>query len=157
MRPENLPRLETIGIDGTVLAFTVGATVLAALLFGMAPALKATSPNLANALQDRSGQGGGTRGNKIRTTLVVTEVALSLVLLVGAGLMLRSFSEIRQVDPGFDPENVLTFAVPLPLFKYRDPDGRADFYERLHRRIEGLPAVQSVGGVVPLPLAGGDQ
>ncbi|MCH7684496.1 MAG: ABC transporter permease [Gemmatimonadetes bacterium] len=157
MRPENLPRLETIGIDGTVLAFTVGATVLAALLFGMAPALKATSPNLANALNDRGSQGGGTRGNKIRTTLVVAEVALSLVLLVGAGLMLRSFSKIRQVEPGFDAENLLTFSVPLPLFKYRDPDGRADFYERLYRRIEGLPGVQRVGGVVPLPLSGGDQ
>jgi putative ABC transport system permease protein len=89
--------------------------------------------------------------------LVVTEIALSLVLLVGAGLMLRSFSKIRQVEPGFDPENLLTFAAPLPLFKYRDDNGRADFYERLYQRIEGLPGVQSVGGVMPLPLAGGDQ
>ncbi|MCH7717273.1 MAG: ABC transporter permease [Gemmatimonadetes bacterium] len=157
MRPENLPRLETIGIDGTVLAFTAGATVLAAVLFGMAPALKAASPDLANALRDRSSDAGGTRGNKIRTILVVTEVALSLVLLVGAGLMLRSFSNIRQVEPGFDAENVLTFAVPLPFFKYRTPNGRVEFYERLYQRIEGLPGVQRVGAVVPLPLAGGDQ
>ncbi len=142
-----------------MLAFTAGATVLAALLFGMAPALKATNPHLANALRDRSSEAGGTRGNKIRTTLVVAEVALSLVLLVGAGLMLRSFSNLRQVEPGFDPENLLTFGVPLPLLnpKYANPNVRADFYERLQRRIEGLPGVQSVGGVVPLPLAGGDQ
>jgi putative ABC transport system permease protein len=157
MRPENLPRLETIGIDGTVLAFTAGATVLAALLFGMAPALKSASPNLANALRDRSSDAGGTRGNKIRATLVVAEVALSLVLLVGAGLMLRTFSKLRQVEPGFESENVLTFGVPLPMFKYLDPNGRADFYERLQQRIEGLPGVLGVGGVVPLPLAGGDQ
>jgi putative ABC transport system permease protein len=157
MRPENLPRLESIGIDGTVLAFTAGATVLAALLFGLAPALKAASPHLARALQDRSGEAGGARGDKIRKTLVVAEVAGSLVLLVGAGLMLRSFSNMRQVEPGFDPENVLTFSVPLPLFKYRTPEGRAEFYERLHQRIEGLPGVQEVGAVMPLPLAGGDQ
>ena len=157
MRPENLPRLESIGIDGTVLAFAAGTTVLAALLFGMAPALKAASPNLAGALRDRSSDTGGPRGNKVRTTLVVAEVALSLVLLVCAGLMLRSFAKLQQVEPGFHSENLLTFTVPLPLFKYRDPNGRADFYERLYQRIEGLPGVQSVGGVAPLPLAGGDQ
>jgi predicted permease len=157
LHPENLPRLENIGIDGTVLAFTAGATVLAALLFGMAPALKSASPNLANALKDRSSESGGRRGNKIRTALVVAEVALSLVLLVGAGLMLRSFAKLRQVEPGFDPKDVLTFSAPLPLFKYLDPNGRADFHERLQQRIEGLPGVERVGGVVPLPLGGGDQ
>ena len=93
----------------------------------------------------------------MRTTLVVAEVALSMVLLVGAGLMLRSFSKLRQVEPGFVAENLLTFSVPLPLFKYLDPGGRVNFYDRLKQRIEGLPGVQSVGAVVPLPLAGGDQ
>ncbi len=157
MRPDNLPRLENIGIDATVLAFTMGATVLAALLFGLTPALKAASPHLANALRDRSSEAGGTRGNKIRTALVVSEVALSLVLLVGAGLMLRSFSKLRQVEPGFSHENVLTFGVPLPLFKYFDPNARADIVDRLQERIQGMPGVQGVGGVAPLPLAGGDQ
>jgi putative ABC transport system permease protein len=93
----------------------------------------------------------------MRTTLVVAEGALSLVLLVGAGLMLRSFSKLRQVEPGFRSENLLTFGAPLPLFKYFDPNARSDFYERLQQRIEGLPGVQEVGAVVPLPLAGGDQ
>ncbi len=156
MRPENLPRLESIDVDWTVLAFTAGATVVAALLFGMAPALKSASPDLADALRER-GSGSASGGNKLRTALVVAEVALSLVLLVGAGLMLRSFAKLRQVEPGFDPERVLTFTVPLPLFKYTIPDARADFYEQLQQRIEGLPAVQHVGGVAPLALAGGDQ
>ena len=156
MRPDNLPRLEDVSIDVTVLAFTAGATILAALLFGMAPALKSASPNLSDALRERGG-GTGSSGNKIRTALVIAEVALSLVLLVGAGLMLRSFSKMRQVEPGFDAAGVLTFTVPLPLFKYTDPNTRADFYEQFQRRVEGLPAVQHVGGVAPLALAGGDQ
>jgi putative ABC transport system permease protein len=93
----------------------------------------------------------------MRTTLVVAEVALSLVLLVGAGLMLRSFSKLRQVEPGFTSENLLTFSVPLPMFKYFDIDRRVNFYDRLLQRVEGLPGVQDVGAVVGLPLAGGDQ
>ncbi len=156
MRPDNLPRLEDVSIDLTVLGFTAGATLLAALLFGMAPALKSASPNLSDALRERGG-GTGSGGNKIRTALVIAEVALSLVLLVGAGLMMRSFAKMRQVEPGFDPEQVLTFTVPLPLFKYTIPDDRTDFYERLQRRIAALPAVRHVGGVAPLALAGGDQ
>ena len=156
MRPDNLPRLEAVSIDLTVLGFTAGATVLAALLFGMAPALKSASPNLSDALRERGG-GTGSGGAKIRTALVIAEVALSLVLLVGAGLMLRSFSKMRQVEPGFNPAGVLTFTVPLPLFKYTDFNVRADFYEEFQRRVEGLPAVQHVGGVAPLALAGGDQ
>ncbi len=157
MQPDGLPRLETVGIDGTVLLFTAGASLLAAFVFGATPALKAGSPNLANSLKDRGSDGGGVRGNKIRTALVVIEVALSLVLLIGAGLMLRSFTKLQQVDPGFDTDNVLTLSVPIPFFKYRDPDARVAFFDRLRERLEALPGVESVGGVTPLPLAGGDQ
>lgn len=99
----------------------------------------------------------GLSSNKIRTALVVSEVGLSLVLLIGAGLMLRSFSKLQQVDPGFESRNVLTFKVPLPFFKYRDPEGRISFFERLVQRVEALPGVESVGGATPLPLGGGDQ
>jgi putative ABC transport system permease protein len=157
MRPENLPRLENIGIDWTVLGFAAATTVLAAALFGLTPALKAASPNLANALRERSNQASNTGGNKIRTALVIAEVALSLVLLVGAGLMLRSYAKLQDVDPGFRSEQLLTFSVPLPLFKYVDPNQRADFFERLKQQIEGMPGVQQVGGVTPLPLGGGEQ
>lgn len=157
MRPENLPRIDNIAIDGTVLAFAGGATLVATLLFGLTPALKSASPHLAHALRERTGDSGSSGGNKLRTALVVAEVALSLVLLVGAGLMLRSFSKLSQVEPGFEADNVLTMTVPLPMFKYLDPNGRADFYERLQERMMGLSGVEAVGGVLPLPLAGGDQ
>jgi putative ABC transport system permease protein len=157
MQPDSLPRLETVGIDGDVLLFTAGASLLAACVFGVTPALKAGSSNLANSLKDRGSDGGGVRGNKIRTALVVAEVALSLVLLIGASLMLRSFTKLQQVDPGFDTDNVLTASVPIPLFKYRDPDARVAFFDRLRERLEGLPGVESVGGGAPLPLGGGDQ
>jgi len=157
MQPDSLPRLETVGIDGYVLLFTAGASLLAACIFGATPALKAGSPNLANSLKDRGSEGGGVRGNKIRTALVVMEVALSLVLLIGAGLMLRSFGKLQQVDPGFDSDEVLTLSVPIPFFKYRDPNARVSFFERLQQRLSALPGVEVVGGVTPLPLAGGDQ
>jgi putative ABC transport system permease protein len=157
MQPDSLPRLETVGIDGTVLLFTAGASLLAALVFGATPALRAGSANLANALKDRGSDAGGVRGNKVRTALVVMEVALSLVLLIGAGLMLRSFAKLQQVDPGFDPDGVLTMSVPIPMFKYRDPDARVAFFDRLRERLAALPGVESVGGGAPIPLGGGDQ
>jgi putative ABC transport system permease protein len=157
LQPDGLPLLEKVGIDGNVLLFTAAASLLAASVFGAIPALRAGSPNLANALKDRGSDSGGVRGNKVRTALVVVEVALSLVLLIGAGLMLRSFTNLQQVDPGFDADDVLTLSVPIPFFKYRDSEGRVSFFERLQERLGGLPGVESVGGGAPLPLGGGDQ
>ncbi|HSF18024.1 MAG TPA: ABC transporter permease [Vicinamibacteria bacterium] len=157
MQPVNLPRFEGVSIDGTVMVFTAGASLLAALVFGVAPALKSASPNLASALMERGSDSGGVRGNKLRTVLVVSEVALSLVLLIGAGLMARSFRNLQQVDPGFHARNVLTLTVPLPFFKYRDPEMRVSFFDRLCDRIAALPGVEAVGGSTPIPLGGGDQ
>jgi putative ABC transport system permease protein len=157
MRLEGLPRLDAVGIDGNVLLFAAAASLVAACLFGATPALRAGRANLADALKDRGSDAGSARRNKVRTALVVVEVALSLVLLIGAGLMLRSFTKLQQVDPGFDTKNVLTLKVPLPFFKYRGPEERVSFFERLRERIETLPGVESVGGVTPLPLSGGDQ
>jgi putative ABC transport system permease protein len=156
LSPGNLPRVDTVRIDGQVLAFTAGVTALAALAFGLAPALRAVSGRLADALKDRGSDSGGVRGNRVRTALVVTEVALSLVLLIGAGLMVRSFAEIRRVDPGFEPEGVVTFTLPLPFLQYFTPDVRAGFVNDLAERLAALPGVESVGGVTPLPLAGGE-
>jgi putative ABC transport system permease protein len=156
MQPDSLPRLETAGIDGNVLLFVAGASLLAASVFGATPALRAGRANLANALKDRGSDGGGVRGNRVRTALVVMEVALSLVLLIGAGLMMRSFHKLQEVDPGFDTD-VLTVSVPIPMFKYRDPNTRVSFFDQLQQRVAALPGVESVGGVTPLPLGGGDQ
>ena len=157
MQPGSLPRLESVAIDGSTLLFTAGATVLAALVFGAAPAFRAVNTDLADALKERGSETGGIRGNKLRTALVVSEVGLSMVLLIGAGLMVRSFVELQNVEPGFESENVVTFSVPIPMFKYPQSDVRADFVNRLKGRLENLPAVEEVGGIAPLPLAGGDQ
>ena len=156
LSPGNLPRIESVSIDGQVLAFTAGVTAIAALLFGLAPAVRAVGGKLADALRDRGADSGGLRGNRLRTGLVVTEVALSLVLLIGAGLMVRSFAEIRRVHPGFETENVITFSAPIPFLKYFTPDSRASFVTELGDRLGQIPGVERVGGVTPLPLAGGD-
>jgi len=149
--------MEYVGINLTVLAFTVGVALLSALAFGLAPALRAVGIDLASALKDRGSDSGGVRGNKLRTALVVSEMALSLVLLIGAGLMVRSFVEIQKVEPGFDEQNVLTFAAPLDFFKYYNAGTRATFVNDLGARLAEIPGVESVGGVAPLPLAGGEQ
>jgi putative ABC transport system permease protein len=156
LSPGNLPRVDTVSIDGQVLLFTAGVTAIAALAFGLAPALRAVSGKLADALKDRGSDAGGARGNRVRTALVVTEVALSLVLLIGAGLMVRSFAEIRRVEPGFEPEGVVTFTLPLPFLQYFQPAVRAGFMNDLGERLAAIPGVESVGGVTPLPLAGGE-
>jgi putative ABC transport system permease protein len=157
LSPGNLPRIETVAIDARTLAFTAGITMLAAIVFGLAPALRAVSGNLANGLRDRGSDTGGIRGNKLRTALAVSEVMLSLVLLIGAGLMVRSFAEIQKVDPGFDAKNIVTFNAPLQFLKYMTTQSRATFANELGRRLAEIPGVESVGGVTPLPLAGGEQ
>ncbi len=155
LSPGNLPRLDAVSIDGRVLAFAAGVAFLAAIIFGLVPALNAVRGNLSDKLRDRGS--GGVHGNKLRTTLAVVEVALSLVLLIGAGLMVRSFAGIQRIDPGFDAENVMTFNAPVPFLKYITGELRANFANDLGDRIREIPGVESVGAVTPLPLAGGEQ
>ena len=157
LSPGNLPRVEGAAIDLAALLYTAGAACVAAILFGLAPALRAVGGNLADALRDRGSDTGGVRGNMLRSTLVVLEVALSLVLLIGAGLMVRSFAAIQRVDPGFDARNVVTFNAPLQFIKYLTSAKRAHFAEELAARLRAIPGVERVGGVTPLPLAGGEQ
>jgi putative ABC transport system permease protein len=157
LSPANLPRIESVSLDGGTFAFAAAVAVVAAILFGLAPAIRAVGGNLADGLRDRGTDTGGARGNKLRTVLVVSEVMLSLVLLIGAGLMVRSFAAIHKVDPGFDPKNAVTFTAPLPFIKYLKTQSRATFVNQLADRLATIPGVASVGGVTPLPLAGGEQ
>ncbi len=157
LSPGNLPRIEGAAIDLAALLYTAGTACVAAIVFGLAPALRAVGGNLADALRDRGSDTGGVRGNKLRSALVVLEVALSLVLLVGAGLMVRSFAEIQRVDPGFDARNVVTFNAPLSFLKYLTMARRANFANELADRLRAIPGVERVGGVTPLPLAGGER
>jgi putative ABC transport system permease protein len=154
--PGNLPRVGTVGINGTVLLFTAGTTIVSALLFGLAPALRVVRGNLSESLKDRGADSGGARGNRLRTALVVSEVGLSTVLLIGAGLMVRSFAELRRVEPGFDVENVVTFTAPIPFIEYITAELRAHFVNELGTRLGNISGVAAVGGVAPLPLAGSD-
>ena len=151
--PDNIPRLQEIAIDPRVLGFTFGVSLLTGLVFGLVPALQSSRPDLNDALKEGArGSGGGQR--VVRNLFVVAEMALALVLLVGAGLMLRSFSQLHQVKTGFDAENVLTMRVQLPSAKYAEPQQRADFFKRAEERLAALPGVKSVGAINYLPLTG---
>ncbi|MCI0663578.1 MAG: ABC transporter permease [Acidobacteria bacterium] len=152
IRPANLPRIESIGIDPLVLAFTAFATIAATAIFGIIPALRASRPNLLETLR----MGGRTlapgAGGLLRNGVVIAEVALSFVLLIGCGLMLRSFIALQRTDPGYDPNGVLTFF--LPNTRASGEEGRRAFIRELHTRLSALPGVQSVTAASPLPLDG---
>ncbi|HXM33055.1 MAG TPA: ABC transporter permease [Chthoniobacterales bacterium] len=151
--PDNIPRLNEITIDPRVLLFTFGISLLTGLIFGLVPALQSSRPDLNDALKE--GARGSRSGNRVvRNLFVVAEMALALVLLIGAGLMLRSFSQLHQVKTGFETENVLTMRVQLPLAKYGQPQQRAEFFKRAEERLAALPGVKSVGAISYLPLTG---
>src|SRR5215813_5726333 len=152
--PGDIPRLAAIGIDNRVLAFTTAVAVLTGILFGLAPALRSSQVNLSETLKEggRSLVGGHHR---LRNLLVVTEIALSLVLLIGAGLLIRSFTRVQQVEPGFAPQNVLSMRMALVGRAYSDEARRVNFYQQLWERIRRLPGVEAAGGVSALPLTGG--
>ncbi|HYP02849.1 MAG TPA: ABC transporter permease [Pyrinomonadaceae bacterium] len=144
-----------IGLDKWVLAFTVGVSILTGLLFGLAPALQASKFDLNESLKEggRTSGAGGTRRN-LRGALVVAEVALTLVLLVGAGLMIKSFMRLLDVRPGFDPNNLLTMQLSLPDARYSTGERVLSFYGQLEERLKTQPGVEGVGFINYLPMAG---
>ena len=151
--PTNLPRVETIRIDAKVLLFTALAGAVAAALFGLASALQAARPDVMNVLRGGSRNEGLASGGLLRKLVVVAEVALSFVLLVGSGLMFRSFLELQQINPGFDARRLLTFQ--LVDGQQRKPEEATAFARRIQERLKAIPGVQSVTAATPFPLAGG--
>jgi putative ABC transport system permease protein len=149
-----LPRAEGIKIDATVLLFTLGVSLLTAILFGLAPALRASSGQLSEALKE-GGQRAGHGRDRLRSLLVVSEVALSLVLLVGAGLLIKSFVRLLSVDKGFDPRHVLALDLSLPESKYPEPPQQAQFFQQVLERVSALPGVEGVASVSDIPLGDG--
>jgi putative ABC transport system permease protein len=149
--PDSIPRFREIGLDARVLLFTMGVSLLTGIIFGLAPALQSSKPDLNETLKE-AGRGSTGRRHIMRSILVVSEVALTLVLLIGAGLMIRSFYHLQRVDPGFSADNLLTFNVSLPQKKYPDPQQRINFYQQLLQNLTALPGVQSVGMATGLPL-----
>ncbi|HJR36634.1 MAG TPA: ABC transporter permease, partial [Gemmatimonadales bacterium] len=153
--PDNLPRLDYVAIDPTVLGFTALASLLAAVVFGLLPAMRASRIDVADILRTggrNAGLAGG--GRFLRSAVVTAEVALAFVLLVGSGLMIRSFIAITRADPGYDPQGVFTFF--LPNLQRPAPEARAAFVQQLKDRLSGLPGVTAVSAVDPLPLDGSE-
>jgi len=151
---DTIPRVREIGIDGKVAFFTILISVVTGVVFGLAPALQVSKPDLVDALKDSGRTTPGARRNTLRSALVVTEVALSLVLLIGAGLMIRSFAKLNSVHPGFDPENVATMGVTLLRANYPDDTHVAATYSQLLEQLAAAPGVESVGATTELPLSG---
>lgn len=150
-----VPRIAEANLDPRVLFVTLVASVLTGILIGLIPAFASAKPELTEALKE-GGRGSttGTRSNRVRNALVVSEVALALVLLVGANLLLKSFVRLQNVNPGFEPRNVLTMELSLPVAKYARGKPVADFYAELVRRVQGLPGVEAAALTSILPLSG---
>jgi len=159
MNPGNIPRLEDIGISWAVLAFTFGVSLLTGILFGAAPVWRAIrlDPNTSLKAGGRSGQSDGglhLRRHRLRSLLVLSELAFSLMLLIGAGLLIRSFVRLQNVSPGFTIDHVLTMEVAASDPKYRDDKAAANFYREIEGGIARLPGVTAEGVVSVLPLTG---
>jgi putative ABC transport system permease protein len=154
LAPANLPRVDEVSLNGWVLTFAFGIALLTGIIFGLVPALQVSKPNLASALKEGGRTGSGTPASRrLRNLIVAAEIALSLVLLVGAGLMAKSFLHLQKVDAGFDPNNVLTMKLTLPRSKYADSPKRGVFYRQAVERINTLPGVTSVSAISQLPLS----
>ncbi len=153
---DQLPRLNEISVDATVLAFTFGVSLLTGLLSGLLPAWRFAKADVNEALKQGVGRTSTESGGKrMRSVLVIAEVALSLMLLVGAGLMIRTFYHLQQTNPGIDAHNVLTMRVPLPKANYPKPEQSRAFYKLALEKVRALPGVESAAVVDSLPLQGG--
>ena len=152
--PAEVPRLVESSIDGTTLAFACGVTLLASLLFGLAPALRSASVQLSETFKESAGNSSGSR-DRMRSVLVVGEVALALILMAGAGLLIRSALMVSDVDPGFNTRNLVVGRVGLPDSGYHDPMVARQTFERILTAVSDFPDTQSAGVVSRAPLAGG--
>src|SRR5262245_56830340 len=151
LSPENIPRLQDVRLDGRVFGFTLLVSLLTGVIFGLAPALQAAKTELTETLKEGGRSGEGARGARLRSALMIAEVAIALVLMAGAGLLLNSFWRLLQVNPGFDPRQTLTFRLNLPNSKYSGPEAVA-FFERLQARLQKLPGVRGASVTFGLPF-----
>jgi putative ABC transport system permease protein len=153
LAPAGLPLPEVVGIDGSVLAFTLGVSVFTGLLFGLLPALQSSRPNLQGSLKVSASRAtSGPGGNRTRKLLVVSEVALAVILLIGASLLVKSFATLQGTASGLDAENVLTMKLSLPESRYGSPEALESFIQRVTERVQALPGVQAVGYASTLPF-----
>ena len=152
---QTIPRLSEVHLDGTVLLVTLAIAIATGLIFGLVPGLASGKPDLTESLKEGGrGSTSGRRHNRLRNALVIAEVALALVLLTGAGLLLKSFVRLENVNPGFNPRNVLTAEISLPALRYPDKKTQVNFLTELERRVANLPGVKNVGLTIILPMSG---
>jgi putative ABC transport system permease protein len=154
LNPTNVPRVEELSVDSPVLLFTLAAAVLTGLVFGIFPSLHAAHADVHAGLREGGRSQTGDTGRMVRRGLVVVEIALALALLGSAGLLIRSFARLQQVEPGFDPRNLLTFDVSLPEAKYTTPEARAAFWDALLARLAALPGVTTAASTSTMPFSG---
>jgi putative ABC transport system permease protein len=154
LRPDGLPRLESIRLDAAVLLFTGGIAVVTGLIFGTAPAIVASRTRISETLKEGGRAVSPAAGRRLRGVLVSAQVALSLVLLIGAGLQVRSLTRLLHVDPGFDTSNVLSLAVSLPERRYPEGPAQSDFFAKAVEAVAALPGVESAAAVSAVPLSG---
>jgi putative ABC transport system permease protein len=157
VNPGNIPRLDAIGLDGTVLAFTFGVSIVTGLVFGLVPALRASRVDLNTSLRaggrNTQGEGGfGSSRRRLRSLLVVSEVAFSLMLLIGAGLLIRSFVRLQNVSPGFDPNGVISLRLGATARQFQDRDAAVAHFRAFGDALAAVPGVESRGAVSSLPF-----
>jgi putative ABC transport system permease protein len=153
LSPSDLPRVEEVSVNGWALLFTLSLTVLTGMLFGLVPALQSSRTELTNSLKEGGRSVAGNARTRLRNAIVVGEVALSLVLLIGAGLVMRSFWHLLKVDPGLDPHRVLSMDLRLPGSKYPDGQATENFYRQLVEKVNAQPGVVSAAAISELPLS----
>jgi putative ABC transport system permease protein len=156
-QPGDVPRIAEVQINFAVCAFTFGLAIMSTLVFGLIPALQVSRPDVSQALQQGSkGSTGGLRGTRVRAFLVVSQVSLSLLLLAGAGLLIKSFFNLSATNPGFDSSRLLVLDQVVPRGKYAEPEKQRSFYEQLLPKLVALPGLESVAGANPLPFSDND-
>jgi predicted permease len=159
--PRDVPRINDVGVDARILLFTLAISIVTGLVFGLVPALQASRFDLNQTLKE--GLRGGSAGagqNRLRSLLVVSEVAMALVLLIGAALLMKSFMRLLDVKPGFNPDHVLTLNIQLPSLppsRYENRDAQAAFFQQLMTRLQAVPGVENAGAVLSLPLSGASE
>jgi putative ABC transport system permease protein len=154
LHPANVPRLAEVHLDGTVLAFSFAACALTGVLFGILPALQLGKPSLSDVLREGGKSSASAGHSQVRRSLVVSEIALSLMLLLGAGLLIRSFFRLESARPGFDTTNILTMKLNLPFSRYAKFEENIAFAKKLQEKLRSIPGVESVGSINSLPLSG---
>src|SRR4029077_469989 len=154
--PQDVPRLGEVAINAPVFAFTLFVAIFSTLLFALIPALQVTRPNVDEALQEGNRGAIGPESHHLRRLLVIAQVALSLLLLAGAGLLIKSFANLRATKPGFDPQHALVAELILPKAKYPEPEKHRQFFEQILPKLAALPGVEAVGAAFPMPFSNND-